>query len=189
MVAGTANAYGLNTLQERAELFVAPGDEVYEGMIVGENSRDNDMAVNPTKEKKLTNMRATRQRREHPAQAAAPDDAGNGAGVHRGRRAGRSHARQNPPAQNRPFRTRPASIVAGRGKGLNHAPYLPSAGRWIMPAASNTSLRTVRGRRAGSRFRRISRSRRCGRTWRSQQRRHRVPTVAFRACSACCGRR
>ena len=48
-----------NTLQERAELFVAPGDEVYEGMIVGENSRDDDMAVNPTKEKKLTNMRAS----------------------------------------------------------------------------------------------------------------------------------
>ena len=71
MVAGKAVAFGLDTLQERAELFVAPGDEVYEGMIVGENSRDNDMAVNPTKEKKLTNMRATRHRREHPAQAAA----------------------------------------------------------------------------------------------------------------------
>ena len=40
-------------------MFVAPGDEVYEGMIVGENGRDNDMAVNPCKEKKLTNMRAS----------------------------------------------------------------------------------------------------------------------------------
>ncbi len=40
-------------------MFVAPGDVVYEGMIVGENSRSGDMAVNPTKEKKLTNMRAT----------------------------------------------------------------------------------------------------------------------------------
>jgi GTP-binding protein len=59
MVAGRVNAYALDTLQERSELFVAPGDEVYEGMIVGENSRDEDMAVNPTKEKKLTNMRAT----------------------------------------------------------------------------------------------------------------------------------
>ena len=39
-------------------MFVAPGDEVYEGMIVGENSRSGDMDVNPTKEKKLTNMRA-----------------------------------------------------------------------------------------------------------------------------------
>ena len=39
-------------------MFVAPGDDVYEGMIVGENSRDNDLTVNPTKEKKLTNIRA-----------------------------------------------------------------------------------------------------------------------------------
>jgi GTP-binding protein len=58
MVAGRVNAYGLDTLQERAEMFVAPGDDVYEGMIVGENSRGEDMAVNPTKEKKLTNIRA-----------------------------------------------------------------------------------------------------------------------------------
>ena len=42
----------------RAELFVPPGEVVYKGMIVGENSRDNDMVVNPTKEKKLTNVRA-----------------------------------------------------------------------------------------------------------------------------------
>ena len=59
MVAGKAVAFGLDGLQERAEMFVAPGDEVYEGMIVGENSRADDMAVNPTKEKKLTNMRAS----------------------------------------------------------------------------------------------------------------------------------
>ena len=39
-------------------MFVVPGDEVYEGMIVAENARDNDLVVNPTKEKKLTNMRA-----------------------------------------------------------------------------------------------------------------------------------
>ena len=58
MASGKAVGFGLAGLQERAELFVAPGDEVYEGMIVGENSRENDLAVNPTKEKKLTNMRA-----------------------------------------------------------------------------------------------------------------------------------
>jgi GTP-binding protein len=40
-------------------LFIGPGDEVYEGMIVGENSRENDLPVNPTREKKLTNMRAS----------------------------------------------------------------------------------------------------------------------------------
>lgn len=59
MVGGRVNAYALNTLQERSDLFVKPGDEVYEGMIVGENSRDNDLPVNPTREKKLSNMRAS----------------------------------------------------------------------------------------------------------------------------------
>ncbi len=59
MAAGKAVAFGLDGLQERADMFVGPGDVVYEGMIVGENSRSEDMAVNPTKEKKLTNMRAT----------------------------------------------------------------------------------------------------------------------------------
>jgi GTP-binding protein len=59
MVAGKAVAFGLDGLQERADLFVSPGDVIYEGMIVGENARNEDMAVNPTKEKKLTNMRAT----------------------------------------------------------------------------------------------------------------------------------
>jgi GTP-binding protein len=59
MVAGRVNGYALDTLQERSELFVAPGEECYEGMIVGENARAEDMSVNPTKEKKLTNMRAS----------------------------------------------------------------------------------------------------------------------------------
>ena len=54
---GTSNAYGLFNLQERSELFIGAGEEVYEGMIVGENSRSGDMDVNPTKEKKLTNIR------------------------------------------------------------------------------------------------------------------------------------
>src|SRR5579872_1974393 len=56
---GRAVAYALWKLQERTELFVDPGDEVYEGMIVGENARDNDMVVNPIREKKLTNIRTT----------------------------------------------------------------------------------------------------------------------------------
>ncbi len=55
--AGTSNAYGLFNLEQRAELFISAGVEVYEGMIVGENSRSGDMDVNPTKEKKLTNIR------------------------------------------------------------------------------------------------------------------------------------
>ena len=56
---GRVVGFALWKLQERSELFVAPGDDVYEGMIVGENSRENDMVVNPIKEKKLTNMRAS----------------------------------------------------------------------------------------------------------------------------------
>ncbi len=59
MVPGKAVAFGLDGLQERADLFIGPGDEVYEGMVVGENARSGDMVVNPTKEKKLTNMRAS----------------------------------------------------------------------------------------------------------------------------------
>jgi len=55
---GAATSYALLNLQERGELFIGPGALVYEGMIVGENARTEDMDVNPTKEKKLTNMRA-----------------------------------------------------------------------------------------------------------------------------------
>jgi GTP-binding protein len=54
---GTSNAYALFNLQDRSELFIGAGVEVYEGMIVGENARSGDMDVNATKEKKLTNIR------------------------------------------------------------------------------------------------------------------------------------
>jgi GTP-binding protein len=56
---GSVVAFALGNLQERAQMFVAPGDQVYEGMIAGENSRPGDLDVNVTKEKKLTNMRAS----------------------------------------------------------------------------------------------------------------------------------
>jgi GTP-binding protein len=56
---GMTTSYALLNLQERGSMFVAPGTEVYEGMIVGENARADDMDVNPTKEKKLTNMRSS----------------------------------------------------------------------------------------------------------------------------------
>ena len=58
-VPGKAVAYALWKLQERAEIFTKPGEDVYEGMIIGENSRDNDMTVNPVREKKLTNVRSS----------------------------------------------------------------------------------------------------------------------------------
>lgn len=57
--AGVTTAYGLNSVLDRGELFLEPGVEVYEGMIVGENSRDQDMDVNPCKKKHLTNTRAS----------------------------------------------------------------------------------------------------------------------------------
>jgi GTP-binding protein len=57
--AGAATAYAISNLQERGEIFIEPGTTVYEGMIVGENARANDLDVNVTKEKKQTNMRAS----------------------------------------------------------------------------------------------------------------------------------
>ncbi len=56
---GEAIHYALWYLQERGTLFVSPGDKVYEGLILGEHSRDSDLDVNPIKEKKLTNVRAS----------------------------------------------------------------------------------------------------------------------------------
>jgi GTP-binding protein len=58
MVAGKALAYSLYNLQERGRLMIGHGEEVYEGMIVGIHSRGNDLVVNPTKAKQLTNIRA-----------------------------------------------------------------------------------------------------------------------------------
>jgi GTP-binding protein len=59
MAEGKAVAYALFNLQDRGRLMVGPGEEIYEGMVVGIHSRDNDLVVNPLKEKKLTNMRAS----------------------------------------------------------------------------------------------------------------------------------
>lgn len=59
MEKGKVTGFALDNLQQRGTLFISPGAQVYEGMIIGENSRDDDMDVNPCKEKKLTNMRAS----------------------------------------------------------------------------------------------------------------------------------
>jgi len=56
---GPSTAFALWNLQERGELFIGPAVEVYEGMVIGENSREQDMEVNVTKEKKQTNMRSS----------------------------------------------------------------------------------------------------------------------------------
>lgn len=59
MEKGEATGFALDNLQDRGTLFISPGDQIYEGMIIGEGSREGDMDVNPCKEKKLTNMRAS----------------------------------------------------------------------------------------------------------------------------------
>ena len=56
---GVARAYALDNLSERGKIFIKPGTKVYEGMIIGMNNKDNDLTVNPCKNKKLTNMRAS----------------------------------------------------------------------------------------------------------------------------------
>ena len=58
MEGGISTAYALNNVQERGRLFIGPQEDVYEGMIVGENSRPDDLNVNPCKTKHLTNMRS-----------------------------------------------------------------------------------------------------------------------------------
>lgn len=59
MESGKSSGFALDNLQARGVLFIGPGQDIYEGMIIGENSREGDMDVNPCKEKKLTNMRAS----------------------------------------------------------------------------------------------------------------------------------
>ena len=69
---GLSSAYALLGLQERGSLFVGPGVHVYEGMIVGENPRKEDMNVNPTKEKKQTNIRSSTKEQTESLHAARP---------------------------------------------------------------------------------------------------------------------
>ena len=59
MEAGTAYAYAINKLQDRGTFFVSPQDEIYAGQVVGESTRSEDIVINLTKSKKLTNMRAS----------------------------------------------------------------------------------------------------------------------------------
>mmetsp|Transcript_9502 Transcript_9502/g.16111 ORF Transcript_9502/g.16111 Transcript_9502/m.16111 type:complete len:661 (-) Transcript_9502:27-2009(-) len=59
MATGKATSYALLSLEARGQMFISPGDELYEGMIVGENSRDQDLDINPVRSKKLTNVRSS----------------------------------------------------------------------------------------------------------------------------------
>ena len=96
---GMTTAYALMNLQERGAMLIGPGVEVYEGMIVGENARADEMDVNPTKEKQLTNHRGFGFRRSRAARSAAGDVVGAGARVHHRRRVRRGDAEERAPAQ------------------------------------------------------------------------------------------
>ena len=135
---GDAVAYALWKLQDRGRMFVNPGEALYEGMIIGIHSRDNDLVVNPIKGKQLTNARLRHGRSGAPG-AADPDVAGIRRRIHRRRRTGRTDAQVDPPAQALPARARaqarrpriggvsmargPAPRCASRvGRGRENAP-------------------------------------------------------------------
>ena len=126
--------YTLMSLQERGMLLVGPGTEVYEGMVIGENARDEEMDVNPTKEKKLTNMPLGRRRRGRPTHSPAAALVGAGARVHRRRRMRGGHAAVGASPQGRSS-TRPPAAASGAG------PATPSDG----PAAPPTGAASATG--------------------------------------------
>ena len=119
--AGVSTAFALWNLQERGELFIGPGVEVYEGMIVGDNAREADMDVNITKEKKQTNMRASSRRRSHPPDSAPRTQPRAGHRIHRRRRIRRGHAEVAAPAQESAGREEaPAPLAADPRQHRNH---------------------------------------------------------------------
>ena len=101
MEGGEAMAYALNMVQERGRLMVEPGDQIYVGMIVGENARENDIPVNPCKAKRLTNMRSQGDGKGISTRSALEAVARTRLGIHRLRRIRRSHAEESASAQKR----------------------------------------------------------------------------------------
>ena len=96
---GEAVAYALWKLQERGRMFVSPGDKLYEGMVIGIHSRDNDLVVNPIKGKQLTNVRASGTDEAIALDAADRAHARVRGRVHRRRRAGGGDAEVDPHPQ------------------------------------------------------------------------------------------
>jgi GTP-binding protein len=100
MEQGEAVAYALNALEERGVLFISPGDKLYEGMVIGENAKPQDLEVNPLKSKQLTNFRASGGKDESirltPPRRMTPRA---GDRLHPGRRAGRGDAQAYPHSQ------------------------------------------------------------------------------------------
>ncbi len=114
---GPTTAFALMNLQERGQMFVGPTVEVYEGMIVGENARAEDLDVNATKEKKLTNMRAATVGRDGAPDPAAAVVPRAGAGADPRRRVRRGHAGAHPAAKGRAERDEAAELRVQEGSG------------------------------------------------------------------------
>ncbi len=104
---GEAVAYALWNLEDRGPMMIEPGWKVYRGMIVGEHTRDNDLVDQRAQGQTAHQYPHHLEGRSGPSYAADPHDAGKGAGLHRGRRVGRSHAEIDPPAQEAARRDRP----------------------------------------------------------------------------------
>ncbi len=149
---GVTVAFALFGLQERGTLFVGPGEDVYEGVIIGENGRGDDLNVNPTKEKKLTNMRSSTS--DELVRLVPPRriSLGSGPGVRARRRVRRGDAQRRPPAQGgagRPRarqagqagRGRPALTQLGSPGGSGPRPVDSSTSRSIRPSSRSSVMR------------------------------------------------
>ena len=132
---GTTATFALMNLQERGTLFVGPGEEVYEGMIVGENARSEDLDVNAVKEKHLTNIRSSTADVLVRLVAPPPAHARQGAGVAARGRVRRGHAGDGAPAQGRAGQDRPGQGRARRP--FHRRPDGVAARAW--PLASRSS--------------------------------------------------
>ena len=114
MVSGKSVPFAMFNLQDRGEFLIPPGVEVYEGMIVGESARDKDVTVNPCREKKLTNMRASGSDENVIPETPTRHVAGGCSGVRRGRRIGGSYPRKHSTAENTSQGVRPPTSGANR---------------------------------------------------------------------------
>ena len=149
--AGEAVAYAMWNLEDRGPMMIEPGWKVYQGMIVGQHTRDNDLEVNVLKGKKLTNIRTHSKDEAVRLTPADPDDAGKGAGLHPGRRTRRGDAEVDPPAQGPARPERPQARRAGEVGGGGHLEFRVSAGHDAVERHSEldrSEAGRVRGRRA-----------------------------------------
>ena len=136
---GVTTTHALMNLQDRGTLLVGPAVEVYEGMVIGENARADEMDVNPTKEKKLTNVRSSTADGARAAHPAAHPLARAGTRVHRGRRVRRGDPGGRPAAQGDPRRGHPVGA-----SGAGPATPEPSSGLALVERRAGARLAGTR---------------------------------------------